>query len=89
MSSYSQSIYLDYPANLDVINQCLQFVMRNLCGELRSSCSVPCFNAAIPWLRQQRPGVGGINVVISDFVNTDREEFCRTVIGLNDILLKS
>uniref|UniRef100_A0A1B6LKK9 Phosphatidylinositol-specific phospholipase C X domain-containing protein n=1 Tax=Graphocephala atropunctata TaxID=36148 RepID=A0A1B6LKK9_9HEMI len=82
------------PKNAGFVTQCVltpdvKFVVRNPCGALQSSCAVPCFQAAIPWLQQQRPGLHGINVVITDFVNTDAELFSKVVIGLNKLLLKS
>ncbi|KAG8297734.1 PI-PLC X domain-containing protein 2 [Homalodisca vitripennis] len=80
--------------NAGFVTQCVltpdvKFVVRNPCGALQSSCAVPCFRAVIPWLQQQRPGLHGVNVVITDFVNTEAELFSTVVIGLNDLLLKS
>ncbi|XP_054268613.1 PI-PLC X domain-containing protein 2-like isoform X1 [Macrosteles quadrilineatus] len=81
------------PKNAGFVTQCLltpdtKFVIHHPCGELRSKCSKPCLQAVIPWLKQQRPGLRGINVVITDFVEMGGDLFSKVVIGLNDLLLK-
>ncbi|GAA6074823.1 PI-PLC X domain-containing protein 2, partial [Tachysurus ichikawai] len=37
------------------------------------------------WVEMQKPGVNGVNIITSDFV--ELVDFANTVIGLNDLLL--
>lgn len=39
------------------------------------------------WLNEQVPGPGGVNIVISDFIDYDEGNFAKSVIGLNEKLL--
>lgn len=74
--------------NTGLVTQCVitpdvKFVIKNPCGNLAKECALPCHNAIIPWLSDQKPGPNGINVVISDYININNAEFCKTVIALN------
>lgn len=48
--------------------------------------SPPCRNlpAILDWVRTQKPGATGVNIITSDFV--DLVDFATTVIDLNDLL---
>lgn len=35
------------------------------------------------WIREQKCGQGGVNVIISDFIDLDNCKFCKEVVDLN------
>lgn len=79
--------------NMGLVTQCVitpdvKFVIRNPCGTLAKECALPCHSAVIPWLAEQKPGPNGVNVVISDYVNINNAEFCKTVVALNFKLIE-
>ena len=41
--------------------------------------------AIMTWVEAQKPGVGGVNIITSDFV--ELTDFANTVINLNNLLL--
>lgn len=47
---------------------------------------LPCRNlpAILDWVKTQKPGATGVNIITSDFV--DLVDFATTVIELNDLL---
>jgi hypothetical protein len=56
-------------------------IMKNLTGTLKNSMVVKVATPLVEWLRRQKAGVGGINIVISDFV--EMADFIPTVVRLN------
>lgn len=59
-----------------------------LLGSLKNRCVLPLEQEKYNWLKRQSPGVGGINIVISDFVEYKNYQFCKEVINLNLKLLE-
>lgn len=58
-------------------------------GCLRDKCVVPLEKPKYDWLNQQTPGNGGLNIVISDFVDHGDYQFPKEVINLNAKLLRN
>lgn len=75
------------------VSQCLltpdtSYVMKHLCGTLQRDLVPVCQKAVLPWISQKRPGRGGLNIVIADFVSDKNFLFCKTVIECNMKLLR-
>jgi hypothetical protein len=74
------------------ISQCVLtptpwFIFKHLLSCLKNQCLVPLEKEKYKWLKNQRPGPDGVNIVISDFVDYDDGTFSKAVIGLNRKLL--
>lgn len=79
--------------NLGFISQCLltpniSYVMRHLNGNLDKDLSEKCRLASFPWINSNKPGPGGMNIVITDFVSHCDFLFSKTVIQRNATLLE-
>ncbi|RZC43056.1 PI-PLC X domain-containing protein 3 [Asbolus verrucosus] len=70
-----------------VLTPTLWFAIRHLFSSLEAKCVLPLEKQKYAWLRKQKPGVGGVNIVISDFVHYQDNQFSREVISLNQKLL--
>ncbi|RZC35554.1 PI-PLC-X domain containing protein [Asbolus verrucosus] len=75
------------------VSQCVltpnsSFIWRHFFGSLKNNLSIPLHRDKCEWLKGQKPGQGGINVVISDFVDYQDYQFSKVVIGLNRKLLE-
>jgi len=82
--------------SLDIafISQCLltpdtSYVVKHLCSSLQRDLVPRCRKAILSWISQKRPGRGGLNIVIADFVSDDNFLFSKTVIQSNMKLLHS
>ncbi|XP_071558280.1 PI-PLC X domain-containing protein 3 [Temnothorax nylanderi] len=82
--------------SLDIafISQCLltpdtSYVVKHLCGTLQRDLVPRCQKAILSWINQKRPGRGGLNIVIADFVSDNNFLFSKTVIQSNTKLLHS
>ncbi|XP_011168671.1 PI-PLC X domain-containing protein 3 [Solenopsis invicta] len=82
--------------SLDIafISQCLltpdtSYVVKHLCGTLQRDLVPRCQKAVLSWISQKRPGRGGLNIVIADFVSDNNFLFSKTVIQNNTKLLNS
>lgn len=79
--------------NAGFVSQCLltpdtTYVSKHPWGSLRKDLSITCRNAALPWIARNKPGIFGLNIVITDFVCDDDFLFSRTVVQRNSELLK-
>lgn len=75
-------------ADIGFVSQCLLtpdtgYVLKHLCGSLHRDLADLCRRASLPWIRKQKPGPGGLNIVITDFVSYENFLFSRTVIQRN------
>ncbi|OXU22116.1 hypothetical protein TSAR_004540, partial [Trichomalopsis sarcophagae] len=73
------------------VSQCLftpnaTYILKHICRDIRYLSS-KCRTVALPWIEEQRPGAGGLNVVITDDVAHDNFNFSKTVIQRNELLL--
>lgn len=78
--------------NMGFVSQCLltpntSYVLKHACGTLLDLAN-KCRDAALPWINENRPGRGGMNIVITDFVTYSDFIFSKTVIQRNAILLQ-
>lgn len=76
------------PANAGFVSQGVltpntTLVILHPFSTLEDKCGRPCNKAILPWIERQIPGRGGINVVISDFINMPDIHFSKTVVQLN------
>nr|XP_003703232.1 PREDICTED: PI-PLC X domain-containing protein 3 [Megachile rotundata] len=76
------------PLDIGFVSQCLltpdmPFVLKHLCGTLQTNLVPQCQKAILSWINQKRPGRGGLNIVIADFVSDTNFLFCKTVIESN------
>lgn len=79
--------------NMGFISQCLltpnlSYVMRHLGGNLYRDLAEKCRNASYPWINANKPGPGGMNIVITDFVSHCDFLFSKTVIQRNATLME-
>ena len=56
-------------------------IMSNLTGSLKSSLCSKLANPFVDWVRRQRSGVSGVNIVTMDFI--EMSEFVPCVVRLN------
>lgn len=75
------------------VSQCLltpdtMYVARHVFGNLEKNLGNVCRDITLPWINEKKPGNGGLNVVISDFVSYNDFLFSKTVIQRNVELLK-
>ncbi|XP_050458668.1 PI-PLC X domain-containing protein 3 [Cataglyphis hispanica] len=82
--------------SLDIafVSQCLltpdtSYVLKHLCGTLQRDLVPLCQKAILSWINQKRPGHGGLNIVIADFVSDSNFLFSKTVIQSNTKLLSN
>ncbi|KAL6264745.1 hypothetical protein P5V15_004843 [Pogonomyrmex californicus] len=80
--------------SLDIafVSQCLltpdtSYVVKHLCGTLQRDLASRCQKAILSWINQNRPGRGGLNIVIADFVSDSNFLVSKTVIQSNMKLL--
>ena len=74
------------------VSQCLltpdgTYVMKHICGNLHRDLCPKCRGVTIPWIEENSPGSGGMNIVITDFVSLDNFLFSKSVIQRNVQLL--
>ncbi|KAJ3615799.1 hypothetical protein Zmor_008627 [Zophobas morio] len=79
--------------SMGFVSQCVLtpttwFVVKHLFSCLKKQCLLPLQRDKYKWLRMQRPGRGGLNIVISDFAEFEDGRFARAVVGLNRKLLR-
>lgn len=79
--------------NTGFVSQCLLtpdtlYVMRHICGSLHRDLATKCRLASLPWINGNKPGPGGMNIVITDFVSYSDFLFPKTVIQRNATLLE-
>ena len=75
------------------VSQCVltpntSYVMRHICGSLHRDLAKTCRDASHPWINENRPGPGGLNIVITDFVSYSDFLFSKIVIQRNATLLE-
>lgn len=56
-------------------------------GNLKKFSGLQLLSKKLHWVKEQTPGARGVNVIIADFVDIQDQNFCRTVIDLNQKLL--
>ncbi|KOC59583.1 PI-PLC X domain-containing protein 3 [Habropoda laboriosa] len=76
------------PLDIGFVSQCLltpdiPYVLKHLCGTLQGHLVPQCQKAILSWINKKRPGRGGLNIVIADFISDDNFMFCKTVIESN------
>lgn len=79
--------------NVGFVSQCVLtpttwFVCKNIYSSLKRRCVVPLENSKYQWIKQQKCGQNGVNIIISDFVELDNWRFCKEIIHLNYTFLK-
>lgn len=62
-------------------------ILGHLCSSLESVCSARLEKRKSIWISRQVAGRGGVNVIISDFIEMTASQFCRDVVSLNAKLL--
>ncbi|XP_015598778.1 PI-PLC X domain-containing protein 3 [Cephus cinctus] len=75
------------------IFQCLltpdtAYVIKHFWGSLQTDLAAECRNTILPWINQQIPGSGGLNIVITDYVSHNNFQFTKTVIQRNAKFLR-
>lgn len=80
------------PLGSGFVSQCLltpdmPYVLKHLCGTLQTNLVSQCQKVVLSWVKQKRPGRGGLNIVIADFVSDTNFLFCKTVIESNKRIL--
>lgn len=78
--------------NAGYVSQCVltpnvSYVMRHIFGNLQKDLSTVCSRVALPWIEENSPGNGGLNIVISDEISSNNYLFPKTVIQRNALLL--
>lgn len=76
------------PREIGFVSQCLltpdiPYVLTHLCGTLQRDLVPSCQKAILSWINLKRPGHGGLNIVIADFIADNNYLFCKTVIESN------
>ncbi|XP_076635169.1 PI-PLC X domain-containing protein 2 isoform X2 [Colletes latitarsis] len=76
------------------VSQCIltpdvSYVLKHICGTLQRDLVPVCRKVILSWINEKRPGRGGLNIVIADFVSDDNFLFCKTVIESNKRLFNS
>ncbi|KAJ8971005.1 hypothetical protein NQ314_000922, partial [Rhamnusium bicolor] len=62
------------PLSVGYISQCVltptvSFIFKHLCGTLEERCARDLENAKLEWINKQKSGEGGMNIVISDYID--------------------
>lgn len=52
-------------------------------GSLKEKCATDIEKSRTSWIGQQKPGAGGVNIFIADFVDLSNNQFAKTVVNLN------
>ncbi|EFA08660.1 PI-PLC X domain-containing protein 2 [Tribolium castaneum] len=78
--------------SLGFVSQCVLtptvwYVCKNIFSSLVNKCVLPLETAKYDWIRRQRAGPKGVNIVISDFIDYQDYRFCKEVIDLNEKIL--
>jgi hypothetical protein len=78
--------------DIGFISQCLltpdsSYIIQHICGNLKEDLFLKCQLVTLPWIKENSPGTGAMNIVIADFVSFDNFLFSRTVIQRNLTLL--
>lgn len=63
--------------------QNFELTIRIFVGTLRKQCATPAHKTILEWINKQKIGFGGVNIIISDFVDLTGNQFTKEVIGLN------
>lgn len=76
------------------VSQCLltpttSYIVRHFCGNLQRDLVNKCKQAIFPWIQNNTPGPGGMNIVITDFVNVENFAFSKLVIQRNIELIRN
>lgn len=76
------------PLEIGFISQCLltpdiSYILKHLCGTLQRDLVPLCQKAILLWINHKRPGRGGLNIIIADFISDNNFLFCKTVIDSN------
>lgn len=76
------------PLQIGFISQCLltpdiSYILKHLCGTLQRDLVPLCQKAILLWINHKRPGRGGLNIIIADFISDNNFLFCKTVIDSN------
>ncbi|XP_043928379.1 PI-PLC X domain-containing protein 2-like [Protopterus annectens] len=61
-------------------------VVRGLVGGLKGSLVERSLPVIMEWVKSQKPGASGVNIITSDFIELD--DFATSVINLNNLLLE-
>ncbi len=74
------------------VSQCVltpdvPYVIKHIFGTLQRNLCVVCSKVTLPWIENNSPGNGGLNIVISDEVSYNNYVFPKTVIQRNVALL--
>lgn len=67
-----------------VLTPTVWYAFRHILGSLKNRCVLPIEKIKYRWLDNQKPGNGGLNIVISDFIDEQDFLFCKKVVALND-----
>lgn len=59
------------------------FVLKHLFSTLEKKCALPIHNARIKWIQEQTIGIGGVNIIIGDFINLQDFQFPLEIVKLN------
>ncbi|KAF5291415.1 hypothetical protein FQR65_LT01726 [Abscondita terminalis] len=59
------------------------FVFKNIFSTLKQKCVIPFHQTKCEWIRSQNIGKHGVNVIISDFIDLENDEFVLEIIKLN------
>lgn len=78
----TKHLLCEFDLNLCTYFICLSFIWFYL-GTLKSKCVLPIEETKYEWIKRQKLGKNGVNIVISDFVDVNGCKFCSEVIGLN------
>lgn len=62
------------PLQIGFISQCLltpdiSYILKHLCGTLQRDLVPLCQKAILLWINHKRPGRGGLNIIIADFIS--------------------
>ncbi|KAK0079421.1 hypothetical protein PV325_001281 [Microctonus aethiopoides] len=74
------------------VSQCVltpdtKYVLAHICGSLHRDLATLCRQATLPWIENNYPGIGGLNIVITDYVSFNNFLFSKIVIQRNAQLL--
>ncbi|KAF2883348.1 hypothetical protein ILUMI_22850 [Ignelater luminosus] len=59
------------------------FVTKHLFSTLRKQCAKPLTKVIQNWIQKQKVGVGGVNIIICDFIDINDYEFTKEIVSLN------
>lgn len=63
-------------------------IVFSVAGSLKNKCALPLESEKCAWIKEQKCGRHGVNVIISDFIELDDCRFSKDVIALNYTFFK-